>query len=212
VLSLQYHLAEYISSLITKKKLDHAKVLLEENLKQFGDFLPLLKTNLNFYCKEAETTKNYGAVIKAADLLISHIDENDLAKFFGLKHEDDKSKDLLKTMLTSTYQIKAEALLDLHLLSHDQNDKESFFKVYGDLNKWTKNNVEIPLKLQINFEILKGNLGAALKLLKKKSEGGNDKETNAEMIEIFKELGWDHWVKHKIQSQIIQFPHDFALF
>jgi len=85
VFSLQYHLAEYISSFITKKKLDHAKVLLEENLKQFGDFLPLLKTNLNFYCKEAETTKNYGAVIKAADLLISHIDENDLAKFYGLK-------------------------------------------------------------------------------------------------------------------------------
>jgi len=69
--SVQLHSAEYISSLIPKKKLDYAKILLEENLKIYPDFLPFLKANLTYYCKEAETTKNYGAVIKAADLLLS---------------------------------------------------------------------------------------------------------------------------------------------
>jgi len=214
--SLQFHIADFISALIGRKKLDQARVLLDDNLKLYPDFLPLLKTNVNYFCREAETNKNFVAVVKAADLLISHIDENDLATFFGLKHEEDqnlvKAKDLLKQMLTSTYQQKAEALLELYQVSHEANDKEAFFKAFGDLNKWTKNNVEIPNKLQVNYERLKGNLGAALKLLKKRAETANDKETNAEMVEIFKELGWHHWVQNKSQSQIIQFPHDFALF
>jgi len=115
-------------------------------------------------------------------------------------------------MLTGAYQSKAEALLDLYLLTHNNDDKEAFLKVVTDLNKWSKNNVDIPLKLQVYQEKLKGNLGAALKLLKKKAEGGNDKETNSLMIEIFNELGWYHWSLNKSQLEIIQFPQDYALF
>jgi len=215
-LSLQHHIADYVINLVTKKKLDHAKVLLEENLKKYPEFLPLLKANITYHSKEAETSKNYGAVVQAADILISKIDENELAKFFGLKHEEEgnvvKTFEKSKGMLTGAYQSKAEALLDLYLLTHNNDDKEAFLKVVTDLNKWSKNNVDIPLKLQVYQEKLKGNLGAALKLLKKKAEGGNDKETNSLMIEIFNELGWAHWSLNKSQLEIIQFPQDYALF
>jgi tripeptidyl-peptidase-2 len=215
-LSLQHHIADYVTNLVSKKKLDHAKAILEENLKKYPEFLPLLKANVTYHSKEAETSKNYGAVAHAADMLISKIDENELAKFFGLKHEEEgnvvKTFEKSKGMLTGAYQSKAEALLDLYLLTHNNDDKEAFLKVVNDLNKWSKNNVDIPLKLQVYQEKLKGNLGAALKLLKKKAESGNDKETTLLMIEIFNELGWYHWSQNKSQLDIIQFPQDFALF
>jgi len=202
---------------VTKKKLDHAKLLLEETVKKYGDFLPLLKANLSFYAKEAETTKNYAEVVAAADLVVSQINIDELAKFCGHNHEATeanivKQNDKLKETLVKALHTKAEALLDLYLIASNEEHKEAFLKTVLELTKWNKNNVDAHLKIQVYQEKLKGNAGAALKILKKKLESGNDQEAITLMIDIFAELGWHHWVQNKKQWLLIQFPAEYPLF
>jgi len=190
---------------------------LEETLKKYADFLPLLKTNMLYFAKEAETTKNYALVVAAADLVISQINTDELAKFSGLNHEATeanivKQNDKLKETLVKALHTKAEALLELFLGASNVEHKEAFLKTVLELSKWNKNNVDAQLKIQVYQEKLKGNAGAALKIIKKKLEAGNDQESTTLMIDIFEELGWHHWVQNKKQWLLIQFPADYPLF
>jgi len=185
--------------------------------KKYDNFLPLLKANLFFQVKEAETSKNYVQVIEAANRVVSQINTDELAKFYGLNNETTdtnivKQNDKLKETLAKALRTKAEAQLEMYLAENNEHHKEVFLNTATELNKWNKNNADAPLKIQVYQEKLKGNLGAALKILKKKLESGNDQESIALMIDIFKELGWNHWVENKKTWLIIQYPNDYPLF
>jgi len=191
--------------------------VLEEVLNNYDNFLPLLKANLHFRAKEAETTKNYSQVIEAANLVISQINADELAKFYGLNHETTdtnvvKQNDKLKETLAKALRTKAEALLDMYLVESSEDRKEVFLSTVAELNKWSKNNVDTQLKIQVYQEKLKGNSGAALKILKKKLESGNDQESIALMIDIFEELGWNHWAQNRKTWLLLQYPNDYPLF
>jgi len=216
-IALKQHSADYVSFLVSKKKLDHAKVVLEEVLKKFDNFLPLLKANLLYRAKEAETSKNYLQVIEAADLVVSQINADELAKFYGLNHETTdtnivKQNDKLKETLTKALRTKAEALLEMYLAKPSEEHKEVFLSTAAELSKWSKNNVDTQLKIQVYQERLKGNSGAALKILKKKLDSGNDQESIQLMIDIFEELGWKHWAQNKKTWLLFQYPNDYPLF
>jgi len=215
--ALRQHAADYVSFLVNKKKLDHAKVILENVLKIYGDFLPLLKANLLYWAKDSETTKNYSPVVAAADLVLSQINVDELAKFYGLNHEATetnvvKQNDKLKEALTKALLTKAEALLDMYLAVPNEEHKERFLHTAAELNKWNKNIADTHLKIQVYQEKLKGNLGAALKIIKKKLEGSNDQEATMLLVNIFETLGWHHWAHNKKMWLLIQFPNDYPLF
>uniref|UniRef100_A0A6B2KWT8 Tripeptidyl-peptidase 2 n=1 Tax=Arcella intermedia TaxID=1963864 RepID=A0A6B2KWT8_9EUKA len=223
--SLQQHAADYITFLVSKKKLDHAKVILEQSLAEYPKYLPLLKAALGFRMKEAETAKTYkpelsNQVIAAADAILGEISADELAKFFGLNHESSENNELkkhekLRDILTKALVAKAEAYLQIYLNTKSEESKLAFLHNMDEVSKWHKNLSslsEISQNSLVHYEKIKGNLGGALKLMKKKLEAANDKDVSKEFIELCKEAGWDHWVENKLAWNIINFPSNFAPF
>jgi len=213
--SIRQHVVDYISFLVKKQKFDLAKSLMEDALKTHTDYLPLLKLNVHYLAKVAEEGKgDHSAVIVAADRLISRIDANELALFYGTRHEEeDKSHDTKKEMLLTALRHKAKSQLAIYKIKKNEEVKQAFFGTIAEINKWAKVSEENKYAAEyIASERLRGNLGAALKAIKKRIGNSSEKEVHQEMMDVLGELGWAHWQENYQSKMPTFFPPSYTLF
>jgi len=215
--TVKQNAVNYLNFLIPKK-MDYAKILLDELVKKYSNYLPLLSCNLTYNEKVAEEKKDYSGVVISADLLLSQIDTKELATFFGTIHSEEESEAVkqhtkTKELLLSTLKTKALALVKQYQIRPAQETKQEIINTANELNKWVKLAEETQyFEVFFAVEKVKGNLGSALKALKKQLDTSNNKKAAELMIEIFTELKWDHLVENRRSLLLVQHPPAYTLF
>lgn len=157
------------------------------------------------------------AVVAAAQDVISLIDRNALALYFGLRRtaeeaaEQGKQQEEQKKILLDALKRKALALLGgAEPLGEDLektlSDTVSDIKRWVDLDSGAAEFNEVTVKYERSHK----NHGAALKLLRKEIGASNASITNKKgsdtLLELLTTLGWTHLADAERRSQLTRFP------
>ncbi|KAI9279744.1 hypothetical protein BY458DRAFT_501519 [Sporodiniella umbellata] len=168
-------------------------------------------------------------IIKAADSILSQLNERELSEFYGLKaseKENDEQKkvrkenDQKKKQLINALKQKSMALA----ASSEQNNFNELSKSLNVFQQWksddSANNLA-SLLVKVKYERKADRPGSALKAIEKfLSEApltsANSKDISKvwkERNDIYKELGWKLWTEYDDKWSVIrQPPYGYALF
>ncbi|GMH33052.1 hypothetical protein BSKO_00886 [Bryopsis sp. KO-2023] len=196
--------------------------LLAELKKDFPNHIPLLSAALKKLdtLKEEDRKGRLSDIVKAADEVVSAIDQTELAVFLARKTPEEgkeasqRSKEMSKkeTAIIDALKAKATALLDME--AENQADVE---KVIVELGKWVNISDAPHAILHAKREAQAGRLAEAIKSLD--SALASDDRTKSLDKKLWKlrseylgKLGWHHWERQASSILYTNFPPDFQLF
>jgi len=174
--------------------------------------------------------KEYEKVVECADKVVSMIDADKIAKYFGKKPTEEEKKTLGESMekdraaLLSALVAKAKALMEIikkansgigGLKGTPKETSDAFNKALDDYKQWAdeKSNKKDLGLLQTFKILLQGHYGKALKAITD-SLGANplDKALMKQQTEIFISLGWTDWGLYAQTWASLKAPAKFRCF
>jgi tripeptidyl-peptidase II len=238
---LSKYIVDHISALVNQSKFDEAQKLLaklkEESTKAtpsesllapvipgiFKDdskAMKLVLAVLELKIADGTTTdpiERRKAVTAAAHEVISRIDRDALAVFFGMRRtpeetaEQGKQMEEQKKFLLDALKRKALALLGGSTpLSEDEqkmlSDAVSDIRRWVDLDSGSAEFNEVVVK----YERSRNNVGAALRMLRKELGTNHSnilsKKGSEVLLELLQSLGWQHLLDAERRNQLARFP------
>lgn len=195
----------------------------ERLASEYPAHLPVVQSKLHHYDAEADRLTALAEVITAADAVLSLIDQDELAKFFGtrsvpgdqpaaqkkLQQEKDKEKAILIDALAR----KARAL-------GDSKKWEEFLLAYAALQKWADVETTPYVHVALLHDRHHNAHGLALQRLRKlqdvekadKEKVATDEKIAQLTAETLGDLQWAHWAKVEAQWTRRRAPASFRRF
>jgi tripeptidyl-peptidase-2 len=222
---------DYLGKLTKEEKLDGTFEKLYENLvKEYPDHLPLLMVRLRHLATtQPTTTERLPEIAQAAEAVISHISEDELALNLGRKLDDTdanavKVRDEVKEK--KTFLVEALFRLALVYAEVDTHSSSSSAGKFDEIVKRIKSWVDMDktkyAAVSIARERRAGNYGLAIKIINKLlSKEIKDKDliksfTKAELIEmridLLEKLGYSRLVEFERKNRVIACPKFYSSF
>jgi tripeptidyl-peptidase-2 len=195
--------------------------------KQYPDYLGLFVQYLQLIFADFEKdskNENLKALnLKYAQKVIDLIDESDVARYFGVQHEDIEKSEIQKNK-QKDYQEKRDALIwayKARALAHiGEENKESFDQAMSNFSKWNTEGKKRSdyLLLWVGLMKQQENYGSALKQIntflgdEKNSKDSNLKAIREAKLSILQKIGWDLWIDYETRHAPIRSPGGYASF
>jgi len=161
------------------------------------------------------------AVIEAADRIISLIDQDAVAAYFGIAQEEDdqdadqihKEMELQRDSLINALDRKVRTLLNLAEIDPNDETIERFDDTWHFLGRWEDTSQEEYLTLRVGDAQLHDRLGDALKIINDHLESSDKNQDDYELrMSLLRDLGWDHLLQQEERWMLLRFPRDYPLF
>jgi tripeptidyl-peptidase-2 len=214
-------------------KKDEYDSLFKQVVVEFPMHLPLLLSKLH-HTEKLESSSWSDKVDAAADVL-ALIDQEEMAKHFGMRllPDNKEDKDLRKEMDTRKEQlVEALTCKAMALAAHNREEgaanggeagttseaRVQFDQTYALLQRWTDTADVKHAKVYLEAEKVSRRLGNVLRKLTKFKGGDKlpDGMTMAQVqerrIEIMRQLGWKHWADHEEKWKVLARPDGYPLF
>lgn len=224
-------------SWLSKLKSDELRNGLSTKLcTQFPSHLPLHHQNLEIEFDKMDKSTAFDPdqcreVIKLSDIILSIISQDDLAKYFGISHENKtpQQKDIVskkekeKSSLIYALVSKATALqkLNENAVSNGSESLQVFDFTLKTLCEWVGDKPKSHGRYLLLWswqQHLKGFSGTCLlpiiKFLqdKKDSDSVISKKLLDIKMSIFEKLGWNVWNVAETRWNLLKFPKDYAIY
>jgi predicted RNA-binding protein Jag len=194
---------------------------------EYPDHLPLRMANLKYVDTHKKRSEMLGAVVSAADAVVSRISEDALALHFGRKSDTEdpeavkERKDMKEKKMFLIEALARLALAYADIQSEDATAK--FDETLKTLKAWTDiDTSDKYAALVIERETRAGRHGSVLKVLNKlitntaKEKDSIKVLSKSELYEkraaILKKLGFDILVEYDMKNRVIACPKAYALF
>jgi tripeptidyl-peptidase-2 len=208
--------------------------LFKEVVIEFPTHLPLLLSKLHH--TEKLDGSSWTDKAAAADDVLALIDQDEMAKHFGLRLLPDNKghKDLRKEMDTKKEQLvealtcKAMALAARTKEEEEEEEeaaaggtsetRKQFDETYALLQRWADTKDAKHAKVYLEAERVSRRLGNVLRKLTKIKGGDKlpDGMTKAQLqekrIAIMRQLGWKHWADHEEKWKVLANPDGYPVF
>jgi len=215
------------SSLAKARRFDDAKALLPIMAEKHKGHPSFVKTKLDLFIAAAE----WRLAAEAAEELIALLDPSSIVAFFGVPRAQPqdgdeptpeqesvsaevKKKEKLRESLISALLARAQALSEIVLAGPvDDATKAAFLKSMEEVRKWQPLKEETKHWRLLAAEMrLKGRIGAAIKLLKKQIGNSIERPPRSMLVDLLKEIKWEHWVDQWERRLIASYPKNFVPF
>jgi tripeptidyl-peptidase-2 len=221
---------DYLGKLSKEEKLDGTFDKLYENLvKEYPDHLPLLMVRLrHLAASQPSTPESLSEIVKAAEAVISHISEDELALNLGRKLDDTdanavKVRDEVKEKKTFLVEALCRmALAYAEMDTPNSPDVGKFDQVVKRLKSWVDMDNSKYAAVSIAKERRAGNYGLAIKIIHKLlSKEIKDKDliqsfTKSELmdmrIDLLEKLGYSKLVEFERKNRAIACPKFYSSF
>ncbi len=222
----------FLKTLRGKKTKDDYDKLAAELVREYPQHLPLYVELLERLDND-DRKQHLPAVVAAANKVIKHIKAGKLAAHYGVNLDQDdpqavqqrKEFDKQKNILTDALYRKARAIAYMDLpqdkdktdipkqpKKREKRDK-LFEKTVRKLKKWVDITDSKYALLYVRRERRQGRPAKGLlELQKLVKESPTKKLLYKKRIDIYQELGWEHWRAYEAQWKIIRFPEKYPLF
>jgi tripeptidyl-peptidase-2 len=224
-------------SWLSKLKSEELQSSLSSKLcTDFPSHLPLHHQNLEIQFDKMDKAETFDAkqcreVIRLSEIVLGMISQDELAKYFGVSHENNspKDKDISskkekeKSILIYALVAKATALqkLNENNVAATSEAVQDFDLILKTLAEWVGDKPKSHGRYLLLWswqQHSKGFSGTCLlpiiKFLhdKKDPDCGLSKKLLKIKMNIFEKLGWKVWNDAEAQWNLIKFPKDYAIF
>ncbi len=216
--SLDEKLFDYQLKTLKSMKVENDKEIFDSlynKLKEKDDSLKLAQIRLDFLKQKPDRTKRLDEIIAAADDVISKIDQEKLAAYFGRRHEgDDKqSKEMneQKEALIDALYAKACAIawrelpevVKDHLVEDQTKQDEELTKAYDAFKAWADPDSEKYFLLKVRMESRKKLYATAIETLNKHMDDESPSQQHLEKLrDLYEDLGWTD-LENIVQTQLL---------
>ncbi|XP_059507301.1 tripeptidyl-peptidase 2-like [Stegostoma tigrinum] len=208
----------------------------EELLSEYPNHLPVHTAYLSNLNSAKDRMKRLDEIIRAADIVISHIDQSALVTYLAMKNdprpdaatiksEMEKQKSALIDALCLKGCALADTLLQIKLHSemtssklicHHENEWDHIRKdlsdTFDDVQKWIDLTDNKALTFAYKHALVQQTFGRALKFATKIVENKPSQENWSNCIQLMKTLGWDHCAGSYENFLSVMFPPDYVPF
>jgi hypothetical protein len=210
-------------------------------MEQDPTHLPLLQLLLSHKMKQNKSGKDameLGAVVVAADALITAVNREELAAHFGrcLPTDDDlgvfakerKVQDDVKKKLVEALVAKAEATMALIELCAPVDAAAStssgdtmrrsglignFTATKQELEQWVELSKKVHKNKYLGIMAFNASPALALKMvLEAAKEAADDKALMERKAKLLEQLGWPEWAKNERDWLLVKFPTSYQPF
>ncbi|XP_067903198.1 tripeptidyl-peptidase 2-like [Heterodontus francisci] len=207
----------------------------EELVSMYPMHLPVHVAYLNSLNSSKDRTKILDEIVRAANLVISHVDQSALVTYLAMKTDPrpdaatiKSEMEKQKSALIDALCLKGCALADLLLQLQSQgevasskqvcqyeNESDSLHKsltdTFYDVQKWIDLTDSKALTFAYKHALAKRTFGRALKFASKIADKPSQENWN-NCIQLMKTLGWDHCTSSCENSLPVMYPPDYVPF
>jgi len=210
--------ADAVIALASQYRKDKNKVAFDQLMKQHLEKSPrpleVALEQLHWSVDSDEKGELSTLIKKQAKAVLDLVDEDAVAKYFGLNHEvTDAASKALDDKMNQSRDALIEAYGALAMASCKGNsDVETLKQDYAHLKAWIEVG-KIDTKVRRALFEKQGFQGEVLALLNKAIEDDvTDKTSYENRIQLLEQLGWQHVVKYEKDWMLRRFPADYAVF
>lgn len=208
-------------------KLDLSNTLYEDLKEDFPDHIPVYLARLQALDADKERSKHLPEIIDVAQLVLSKIDKDQLLAYFGMKSDlspdaaaeksvNDERRTQVITALVKLGTAQADLLIEQDKPGTDQTSSavtlDDLNTTFQELSKWADPNDSKVIGLSVMHAMLNKRYGLALKLSLKQREDKATKELDLKIIELCKQVGWDHCVSNMANLVLARYPPNYRPF
>ncbi|XP_048461210.1 tripeptidyl-peptidase 2-like [Rhincodon typus] len=208
----------------------------EELVSEYPNHLPVHTAYLSNLNSAKDRMKRLDEIIRAADIVISHIDQSALVTYLAMKNdprpdaatiksEMEKQKSALIDALCLKGCALADTLLQIKLhdettssklVCHHENDwdhiRKSLSDTFDDVQKWIDLTDSKALTFAYKHALVQQTFGRALKFATKIVENKPSQENWSNCIQLMKTLGWEHCAGSYENFLSVMYPPDYVPF
>ncbi len=208
---------ERLADLMTEEDAEAFDALANEVLAEEPNYLPVLVKQME---RAVKLEKDSDARIASAQAVLSQINEDAVAAYFGKNHDkdsegfdkdtDEEMKAHKDAIIGARAQI-AEAIGD-EATSDNAESVKAFEKAIDELAVWASVDSDDYFELRLKRESLHSRHGVALSMLSEKLGEEPDKDLYEQRIELLETLGWDKWAEHERAMMLVRYPKQSQIF
>ncbi|XP_038630286.1 tripeptidyl-peptidase 2-like [Scyliorhinus canicula] len=208
----------------------------EELVSVYPKHLPVHTAHLSSLNSRKDRMTKLDEIARAADIVVSHIDQNALVSHLAMKADPrpdaatiKSEMDKQKSALIDALCLKGCALADTLLQSESQDQvtsskqvcqyesetdsiHRSLMDTFNDVQKWIELTDVKALTFAYKHALVKQTFGRALKFATQIVENKPSLENWNNCIQLMKTLGWDHCVSYYENSLLVMYPPDYVPF
>jgi len=196
----------------------------EELVKESPDYLPIYIARLQ--ALESEKVMDWKTIFETANIALKFINVSELLEYSGLKSDNradaakiksrmEKNKNYLLEILV----MKGLALCEGYSRSYSEEDsdsassmKEEILDVFNEITKFTEASDTKVSKFGANAALVQHHYGRALRLVYKQFEEKPTRDQETKIIEIFRQLKWNHCSAFFNRSLPLKYPSTYRSF
>eukprot|EP00968_Pinguiococcus_pyrenoidosus_P016953 scaffold1651_cov317-Pinguiococcus_pyrenoidosus.AAC.18 len=218
---------KHLKSLVGKEDFP---AILELAVADHGEDLQFLVAAVDHkeaVAKKSKTVSSWNEAAEACTQVVSRIDEAEIARHFGIKHDlkdpaaklEHKQMEKKRESLVKALRTAAGCHVNVHKLEKSEDAKAAFLSTMGELAKWEDVKELKYSDLLYHKHTLEEKKGAALKVLAQVI--GHDDPNACKSLSaaeaktirsaLFAELGWHHIAKQEELSAIVAAPANHAV-
>ncbi|XP_051878296.1 LOW QUALITY PROTEIN: tripeptidyl-peptidase 2-like [Pristis pectinata] len=208
----------------------------QELISTYPEHLPVHIAYLTNLDSGKERLKRLDEIIQAANVVISHIDQNALVIYLAMKTDPrpdaaaiKSEMEKQKSALIEALCLKGCALADACLQSQSQSEvassksvgqyedesddiSKSLTETFHDIQKWIDLTDSKALTFAYKHALVKQHFGRALKFATKMFDNKPSRENWSNCIQVMRSLGWEHCASFYENSLLVMYPPDYVPF